>query len=91
MSQNNNLYPDISNQGLLNNQAPPPRPNNPYNHPQVGPYNQPYINQGYVPPNQVFPPGPQFNQGFIPNNQGFIPNNQGFIPGRGMICPFCRR
>lgn len=98
MSNNsNNLYPDISTQPLLLNQAPPPpRPNQLPNSQQV-PSNAPLYNQqGYSAANQTFPiyaQQNQPNQAYQPPTQGFQPNmqpvnptgpsNQGFQPNNG--------
>ena len=101
MSNQNNPYPQVSNQPLINNQ----------NHPQVGnAYYPPQNNNaGYVPPPNYppgitnsnsgpnYPPPPVYNgYGQNPNlvlanqvfgNQGYIPNNQGFIPNNQGYLP----
>ena len=81
-----NNQQNFVNQPPSNNQyprpPPPPPPQNPYNQFPPGQYHPiaPLPNQGYIPPNQVFPQ----NQGYLPvGGQGYIIN--------GHMCPFCRR
>lgn len=102
MSNQNNPYPDVTDQPLLNNQQGYTQNQN---QGYVPPQNYNQGNQGYVPStlyinidnNYRPPPPPQqtnpYNQGYNQGGQGFIPNQggQGFIPGRGLMCPICRR
>lgn len=106
MSNQNNLYPEITNEPLINQpQTYPPKYTPPAT--QVQPnYNQPtYLHQA----NQPFPNynHPQNNQGFqqIPQipppaqpvqpvyqNQGYQPpKDQGFSPSGSLHCPYCGR